>query len=503
MRINEIEVDLERAGVTFNPNTDQITAVEELAKFLNKNDPRRTAILSGSAGTGKTACTKILLAYVRQLGYRKSYATVLAAPTHKAKTVLKQLSGGVIDVITLHKLLGLRPDVNVEEFDATDIEFYEGELFSEGLEGNEDTLFILDESSMINNYLFDFILSKLLEMNPNNKILFVGDHKQLKPVKQTEISKVFTHCDLKVFLTKVERVIGGSVILEEINALRDVPAEIFTTNVNDVSGIIVHPTGKEFMYACREAFNVARIQEDSVFCKVLAFTNKRVNQFNIAVKKALKHTASLSLGGIYAGNGTYKAPYTVSKHSLAYKKYIKCRTQDVDMYESNPTIYDSADYILQYMEKTTINIPYFQEDVPAYYVELYDTVDSLINVFYVLDPELPADFYDRLGSTIENIRLRAIDKATPYKSRKTYWSMWYNINDSFTSMFPLYYSGRIIRKANLIHGYATTVHKSQGSSYNKVFVDINNINTCIDTEFRRELQYVALSRARSHIHILQ
>lgn len=504
MQINDIYVNLDKIGVNFKPNEQQEHAIQSLADFLDKENSSRTATLSGSAGTGKTACTKILLAYVDKLPYRKSYKVVLAAPTHKAKTVLKQLSGNG-EVKTIHKLLGLKPDVDVLEFDATKIDFVNNMLL-EDIDGVTDTLFIIDEGSMLNDDLFDFAFKQLVEnAESSNKIIFIGDHKQLKPVGQTEISKVFKSTDLKLVLTKVERVVNGSVILDEITALRDSPAEVFSTIQNDISGIITYDKDpKGFMRMCRDLFIRSREDNSSNFCKVLAFTNKRVNQFNVAITKALKHTDPLTVGGVYAGNGSYQAPYVVSKHSYMYQNFIKQKGQHtLDLYERQPIIYDSADYILQYKEKTTVNVPYFQEDVPGYYIELFDTVDQKINSFYMLDPHLPAATYDSLARVIENIRLRAIDASTPYKSRKNYWSMWYRINDSFTSMYPLYYGTRIIRKANLVHGYSTTVHKSQGSSYNNVMVDINNVNQCIDLEARRELQYVALSRARSHIHLLQ
>jgi len=45
--------------------------------------------------------------------------------------------------------------------------------------------------------------------------------------------------------------------------------------------------------------------------------------------------------------------------------------------------------------------------------------------------------------------------------------------------------------------------RMQGSSYNEVFVDIRNINSCMDEAVRRQLQYVALSRTRHNAFIFQ
>ena len=46
------------------------------------------------------------------------------------------------------------------------------------------------------------------------------------------------------------------------------------------------------------------------------------------------------------------------------------------------------------------------------------------------------------------------------------------------------------------------MHKSQGSSFNTVFVDIANINACSDEKVLRQLQYVAISRTKGDVYLL-
>ena len=60
-----------------------------------------------------------------------------------------------------------------------------------------------------------------------------------------------------------------------------------------------------------------------------------------------------------------------------------------------------------------------------------------------------------------------------------------------------------IEPNNLLnYGYAISVHKSQGTTIDNVFVDISNINTVRDKNELQQLQYVALSRTRGNAYVL-
>lgn len=48
-------------------------------------------------------------------------------------------------------------------------------------------------------------------------------------------------------------------------------------------------------------------------------------------------------------------------------------------------------------------------------------------------------------------------------------------------------------------GYASTVHSAQGSSYDKVFVDLVNMAGCYDPDTHRRMLYVAISRAKEEV----
>ena len=74
---------------------------------------------------------------------------------------------------------------------------------------------------------------------------------------------------------------------------------------------------------------------------------------------------------------------------------------------------------------------------------------------------------------------------------------------SFASPIDLYYDNRLIKKKSFGYGYAMTIHRSQGSSINNVFIDMKDVSVCRDKEELRQLQYVGVSRTKTNCHILQ
>jgi ATP-dependent exoDNAse (exonuclease V) alpha subunit len=75
------------------------------------------------------------------------------------------------------------------------------------------------------------------------------------------------------------------------------------------------------------------------------------------------------------------------------------------------------------------------------------------------------------------------------------WFKWMLSMDFDRSEYKEWKDKKIIAKPI----YAMTVHKSQGSSYNNVGINMGDINTCYDADTRNRLVFVALSRARRSV----
>lgn len=145
---------------------DQKSAIDFVAEFMaNKN--RKNAVIGGVAGSGKST---IIPHIVKQYGGPAGDQVQVCAPTGKAALVLKRK--GVTKASTLHSFLyyykiGRDMDGNVvyTRYEKSYAEFI------------DISLVIVDEASMLNHEIYEF-LNRL-----PFKVLYIGDHFQLPPVK--------------------------------------------------------------------------------------------------------------------------------------------------------------------------------------------------------------------------------------------------------------------------------------------------------------------------------
>ena len=160
--------------ITFND--EQYEGINKIRRWL-KEKGNNLFTLAGYAGTGKTTCIKkILDEYTGSI--------VVSAPTHKAKKVIINTTD--MEGKTLHSLLGLRPDVDLDNFNPNSPQFSQIAVPTLG----DYEFVIIDEASMINQELYLMIL-KLTDQY-DVKILFMGDPAQIPPVDE-KVSAVFNN----------------------------------------------------------------------------------------------------------------------------------------------------------------------------------------------------------------------------------------------------------------------------------------------------------------------
>jgi len=160
------------------PTPEQAQALDVFTQFMTDRSDQVVMILRGSAGTGKTtlasAIVKAMVALKQKL--------LLLAPTGRAAKVFALHSGHA--AYTIHRRIYRQKSA--------------GDLSSFNLNDNlnRDTLFIVDEASMISNLgLSDTafgsgcLLDDLIQFvysGQNCRLLLVGDRAQLPPVGEEE-----------------------------------------------------------------------------------------------------------------------------------------------------------------------------------------------------------------------------------------------------------------------------------------------------------------------------
>lgn len=446
---------------------EQEIAVNLIKKFISES--KETAFsLMGYAGTGKSTIIKWLIDYLES----ECIPYILAAPTHKAKSIINYNTNR--PAFTLHQVLKLFPNIELLNLDMRDLEFVMNK--ARVTEIPYKGVVICDESSMISDALFNSLVNRCKE--EKTKIIFVGDPAQLKPVKSLDKSLVFSTPD-SFELTKIYRQSSMSGLYQVLPTLREVYIPKFKSIISDEGSLICVSSAKELFENAIPYFKKS-IAEGNIFgSKMYAYTNKRTQALNNKLRATLFNDP---------------VPYQIGEILTCYENF----SYNFSNY------WNSMDYIVDAPTVSTQKYIPHVGLLDGYEVSLYDTAEDSSDVIFILNKNIRGDILFSLAAIIETTRLKALElKANHNRSAQFEWKKYYEIINSFTTPIDLVYDNRVVKKKTFDYGYASTVHKSQGSSINDVFVDMKDINTCRDDLELRQLQYVSISRARENVYILQ
>jgi len=461
------------SGRTIMLNEEQEEALTRLETWAESES--YFFLLSGYAGTGKTTLIKEFITYVKQ-EYGSSVA--ISAPTHKAKKVIVEATG--LPGFTVQKLLGLGLDVDISNFDPAKPEFKVRYI---PLMPDYEYV-IIDEGSMINKQLFHFIVKTAFKHSV--KVVFMADKAQLPPVNE-ELSEIFTSPEIKdkYQLTKVERQAGDNPLMLVYDAIRSnlrsakdmFPKETHMTEEGEGVSFL---NSTNFTESALISYTSEEFDEDAGHCKVLAWTNQEVSIWNRTIRKHRmeKLYPDGRIGAVMPGDLL-----------MAYAT-------------REGYIVNSSEYIIQSASLSTIEIEY---------PNLRNFAEKFVKkIRYISALSKDVD----TGAQIELRILNPWDKAAI--------SDWIEVYQAFTGKakkFPKawadYFSfrGKILLlqdvqtpysvvKKDIDFGYALTVHRSQGSTYNEVFIVDSDINKNRRTTERNQLKYVAFSRPRKRAYVL-
>lgn len=468
----EKKEDSKKKGLTLDDlNEGQKKAYDEILQFLQSEGSGSHSLI-GYAGTGKTT----LLNFVRD-SIDIFETVVFSSPTHRANAVMK-LKMPKEKVLTLHSLLDLSPNLDLEDYDARNADFVQKKSKKTFV---PPSILIIDESSMINDKLFDLIQKRF----KSTKILFVGDDAQLKPVKQTTVSKALTSTDGKSVLNQVMRA-DNSNLLDESMHTREKGGYTYVTNLNaDDKGVEFLEQSAEFYRRASEMYNSEEFNNNPLLLRILSFTNSEVAAANEKMRlgKFGREAGEYEVGDIIMGYSNWGRDYATEQVQMA-------NGGDYKILQVTPATKQLGTNILEekmYRELQGFNVV-FQNLLNPNAAPFKAFVLSKNNS--VEDLEFLAEVYE----SVRQMGIRTKDGR--------YFAELDHFGKSFISPVNINYGGTTKITKTLDYGYAHTIHKSQGGTYSNIFILDDTINKARDTQLRSQLRYVAVTRAESKATVL-
>lgn len=474
-----------KINLPFSLNDQQKSALYELEKFIEDYGTEIT--LSGYAGTGKSTIIGI---FSKWLDHRIGRGNIVyTAPIHRANVITKQNNPNA-NVYTLSALFGFTPDTDEamerESLDLRELEF----RAKNQVKYEPGQLIIIDEASMVQDGLYEYI--QKIVAKDGVSVIYVGDSAQLRPVKSDHISKVFTSDGVpQITLTKVERT-GDNPILKEATRLRRGEGLSYQTDINDKGqGVLYTSNDTVINENLKQIISSEEFNADPLHFRVITATNAAAATYNSKIR-SLRY-------------GKFAKPFVKGDILMGYSN--KLRKPD-----GSYRLINSMDYIVQNVRDTTVKFKTDKGDIEfkAFKLSIRPTGSTIMDDFHitVIDKNEPdsklfeiVEYKDRLW--------RMAKEAKQDKQISKYRDlvqMAFNIDNELNITKNLEDNqGRLkIRKA-IDYGYAQTVWKSQGSTYSKVLILSNEIDTFgygrDVMQLRNELRYVAVSRAKNFVII--
>ena len=261
-----------RQAFSFPPTLEQERAIGVFADFLTGISYPSVMILRGAAGTGKTT---LAAAIVRAMIALKQ-KIVLLAPTGRAAKVFSLYAGQ--PAYTIHRRIYRQKSL-------------EGG-FTLNYNVAQDTIFIVDEASMISDSGESSLLNDLLQFvygGQRCRLLLIGDYAQLPPVGETESPALSASClrgygfhVYEATLNEVLRQAAESGILYNATAIRHLQSSLPKIHFNGFEDVRV-VRGDELIEQLASSYSHAGLDDTIVVTR----SNKRANIYNEGIRRTI------------------------------------------------------------------------------------------------------------------------------------------------------------------------------------------------------------------------
>jgi ribosomal protein L18E len=508
-------------------NDQQKAIKQKILDIYEKTSTEKTrnniVLLEGYAGTGKTTLVNQLIVDLKQKISPDNIA--IAAFTNKATKVIEKMVHGLgINCTTIHRLFGLTPEVdNINLQSMVTSKQNKGyTLTYKYKEGRESYLrdlkfLIVDEFSVVDKKLAETILS-IFRYNPNLIILFMGDRRQLKPIGHTLGDELPLLKMIEPTASEDYYIKYNVIVLDKLTQIMRCKKNILTYYYQffidkfETPGAIKADKPMLNMYPYSEDSELIKSQDvyriitaDNYYDYVtLTYSNKAKDERNMMMKYHLSSIGVQQSGARYVDSNEFVNGFNFCIGDIVtLDNHVHLTTYGLAGDQSNmltinygasyAVLYNGEFYVIKDIQKLFIMLPeqlaalIGEVEIEGYFVKLkvHDTVDNRDEAEITI-PCISFDTKNKLIKAIEDRKLH-------YRDEKKYKII---ISQYF---------------ANLYHGYAINLYKSQGSTYANVIIDIADISRCVgynrvstyykNVEFFSCL-YVALTRAAKSIYYI-
>ena len=506
--INTEEISLEsRPPSPTGMHGEAITYNAEQQKFIDIASTGKDVVLIGAAGTGKTTCSQggilalIAAGIVPSLkGTSHKYlidgtpGILIISFTRRAVNNIRKVQSDDMkpNCITSHKLLEYQP----EYFEIDDLEtgkvkksmrFVPARNQDNPLPPTIHTI-IVEEASMLSIELYEQIEAALLH---KVQWIFIGDIQQLPPVfgpailgfkllelPVVELTTVYRQALESPIIRLAHRILSGEAIpVKEYpdwgvqDKLTIHPWKKKITDENALKTLagwkqadpLSSPPIKGFKGFFLAAIDAGLYNPDEDM--ILIPFNKGVG--TLEINKLIANYLAKRRGAI-----TYEVVAGFDKHYLSPGDKVLYDREDAEILEIKENItYSGASYqrASKFLDYWGYN-PNLGNEIRAAGGGVDMTADE---VDFLL--EAVASSEDRVTQASHELVIRLLDSGQELTINKAA-----DIN-------------------SLLHSYALTVHKSQGSEWRKVFLAFHHTHA---TMMQRELLYTAVTRAREELYVI-
>lgn len=472
-----------RGAFGYEPTREQQQAIDVFATFMADSRMMPVMVMRGSAGTGKTTLAAAIVRALQSLEQQ----LVLLAPTGRAAKVFSLYAGSA--AYTIHRRIYRQKSL-------------EGG-FELGYNNAKDTLFIVDEASMVSlngegRSLLDDLISFVYN-GRNCRMMLIGDQAQLPPVGEEEspalMAPVLRSYGLHVYectLNEVLRQSQESGILWNATEIRslspdpspsregsfNLPVTLPKILLDGFTDIHVVP-GDELIETLASSYSKVGLDETLVVTR----SNKRANIFNQGIRnQILGREEELTTGDqLMVVKNNYYWPLAESRKQLANSPRnatLSQREQPMefiangDMCVVRRVRNVHEQYGFRFAE-VTVAFP----DYDDYELTATVLLDTLTSEAPALTRDQQETLYNKVLEDYADIPRKA-DRLKALKEDR-------------------YYNALQVKYA-----YAATCHKAQGGQWAHIYVDQGYMtDDMLSTDYLHWL-YTAFTRATEQLYLV-